>query len=333
MIQQEKFGHKILEYSPVRGLGGDTDVADLAAVFHQSLRKAFTFNRRERWGLIFLLGGLGGLYGLTFLFPARPLPEGPGFVQGPNDSDKNQDQGIIKNKSPHISLPLEPFDPHEISEQGWVDRGLSARTARTIRNYLSKGGRFRRTEDLKKIWGLRPADYERLRPYVRIRKVEELERRTGEHDGWSQKKSTWKSFEPVARVSTTVDINRSDSAQWEILPGIGPGYARRIIRYRDRLGGFVHLDQVAETYQLPDSVYQRIRPLLTQPESGIIRRISLNTAPLDSLGRHPYIGFSKARLIVRYREQHGSFTEVERLLDIETLDPVWLKRIQVYLTL
>lgn len=160
-----------------------------------------------------------------------------------------------------------------------------------------------------------------------------MKKRAGVPPDWSQKKSTWKPFTSGARVPTTVDINRSDSVQWEALPGIGPGYARRILRYRDRLGGFVHPDQIGETYQLPDSVFQRIRPYLKMASSEPIRRISLNAGSIDSLGRHPYIGYSRARLIVRYREQHGSFTELEQLLDIETFDRSWMERVQFYLKL
>lgn len=297
-------------------------------MFHKTLRKAFTFNRRERWGLIFLLGGLGAIYGITYLFPARSLSGHP-----PAEPKTLKDQSFKKEMGGVVRMPLEPFDPHEISVQGWVERGIPERTARTIRNYLSKGGRFRRVEDLKKIWGLRLADYERLRPFLRIREVDERGSRVGEPYAGSQKKSSGRSLERSPRVWRGVDINRSDSGQWESLPGIGPGYARRIIRYRERLGGFVHPDQIAETYQLPDSVYQRIRPLLTFQQSDSIRRLSVNVTSLDSLGRHPYVGFSKARLIVRYREQHGRFTDLSQLLDIETFDQTWLTRIQPYLRL
>lgn len=299
-------------------------------MFHKTLQRAFRFNRRERWGLVLLLGGLAGLWGLGRLFPVRPLPDPPVFSSPTGTETKSRGDRAYPPREDRGGLrPLEPFDPNRLSEEEWVQRGLSKRTARTLRNYILKGGRFRRVEDLKKIWGLHPADYDRLRRFIRI--PEENRPKDLPAAARKEVKSTWTPYVAAPRRVEAVDINRSDSAQWEALPGIGPGYARRIIRYRDRLGGFVHPDQIGETYQLPDSVFQRIRPYLKMGSTEPIRRISLNAASIDSLGRHPYIGFSKARLIVRYREQHGSFTELRQLLEIVTLDQSWLQRIEPYL--
>jgi len=221
------------------------------------------------------------------------------------------------------------FDPNALNEQQWQSMGISARTARTIRNYLSKGGRFRRAEDLRKIWGLRPADAERLIPYVRIsgpfERADEQRTPSGvRHEPTGVFKS---------RTPLRVRLNNTDSSQWEALPGIGPGYARRILRYRERLGGFIRPEQVGETYQLPDSVFQKILPYLEDSGSEEVRQLHINSISIDSLGRHPYCGFTKARLIVRYREQHGAYERLEDLLNIENLEKAWLSRIRPYLRL
>ncbi len=236
-----------------------------------------------------------------------------------------------------------PFDPNRLSEQEWIERGVSVRTARTIRNYLAKGGRFREAADLKKIWGMDPADCERLMSDVRItesnksawnRRKPYAERQRGyfPSDRNGSTRANWPRNFP-ARQKQLIDINGSDSVIWESLPGIGPGYARRIVRYRDRLGGFIEVNQIGETYQLPDSVFQRIRPLLQMHSDRAIRQIPINTVSIDTLGRHPYCGYSKARLILRYRDQHGAFTSLEDLLNIVTIDEAWLNRIRPYLKL
>ncbi|RMF31225.1 MAG: helix-hairpin-helix domain-containing protein, partial [Bacteroidetes bacterium] len=135
--------------------------------------------------------------------------------------------------------------------------------------------------------------------------------------------STPKPEEPL-----TLDINRSSEEDWQRLRGIGPTYARRIVHFREKLGGFSSIEQVGETYNLPDSVFQKIRPHL-QP-SPIFRPLPLNRADFETLNAHPYIRYRQARFLVRYREQHGpipnaaafrkaaygvfSESEIERLL-------------------
>lgn len=234
---------------------------------------------------------------------------------------------IEKNQS-QTPIRIFPFDPNMASETDWREMGITKRTARTIRNYLKKGGRFRQPADLAKIWGMRQTDIERLMPFVRINgRGNQIGTYGKPHaDGTLTDRTSFKSKE-----KSLLDINRSDSSAWESLPGIGPGYARRIVRYRERLGGFLRVEQVAETFQLPDSVYQRIRPLLAPTRSDDIRTININQVSTDTLGRHPYCGFPMARLIIRFREQHGPYKRVDELLQIQRVDSVWWSRIRPYL--
>lgn len=295
------------------------------------IRRVLYFDRKERWGLVFLIGLLVGLYGIGSLYPARPLqmsrPPDSTWGEAPKNGSVSDREVAFKE------VKVGPFDPNRIAEEEWVTMGISPKTARTIQNYLAKGGRFRRPADLRKIWGLNPSDCDRLMPFVRI---EGSRTKADERLEYSKKIPHGGSL-PGENFSNRkrklIDLNLSDSVEWESLPGIGPGYARRITRYRERLGGFVRAEQVGETYQLPDSVFRKLRRYLGDASEKMVRQLNVNTAVIDSLGRHPYCGYSKARLIVRYREQHGSFGRLEDLLDIQTLDVAWLERIRPYLKL
>lgn len=302
----------------------------IANMVHKSIKRVFRFNKRERWGLLALLVTLFGLFGLSSLFPPRLPHSLPGEKAGAINSLKIENQSIESSDSKRSMSPILPFDPNLISETQWVEMGISARTARTIGNYLSKGGRFRSADDLQKIWGMDPLDCERLMPFVKIADRSERFRpptyqgRPFRTENRSFRtpypRKEWQPRPGGEKEKRLLDINRVDTTQWEALPGIGSGYARRILRYRSRLGGFIDPEQIGETYQLPDSVFQRIRPFLSDSFSGSIHRLSLNTIVLDSLGRHPYCGYAKAKLIVRYREQHGPFQKIEELLNIATID-------------
>ena len=299
------------------------------------IRRALQVDRRERWGLLFLIGSLAALYGIGSLFPTKneidPLP--PDGVQGSIQGKLEKDESLTKLDPQRKEWKRVPFDPNQIEEGDWVEMGIPPKTAKTIRNYLSKGGRFRKPEDLQKIWGLKPSDYYRLMPYVRIKDSRINSAARVEYQKNSPRGRVFSSENTLNRKRKMIDLNLSDSVEWESLPGIGPGYARRIMRYRQRLGGFVRPEQVGETYQLPDSVFQKVRPYIANMSEHMVRQLNVNTVSADTLGRHPYCGYSAARLIVRYREQHGSFGRLEDLLDIQPLDLEWLERIRPYLKL
>ena len=114
------------------------------------------------------------------------------------------------------------------------------------------------------------------------------------------------------------------------LPGIGSRLAARIVQFREKLGGFYKIEQVAEIYGLQDSVYLLIRPFLLLDEA-MLRKIPVNSAGFDTLNAHPYIQFAEARAIVQFRKQHGPFEKMEDLLKISILNKEWLEKVSPYL--
>lgn len=143
--------------------------------------------------------------------------------------------------------------------------------------------------------------------------------------------SRFKKYERRPRpVLTTLDINTADTAIWERLPGIGPVLARRIVLFRERLGGFFSIKQVGETYGLADSVFVKIQPLL---QLGVVslRKIDLNKTDEKSLADHPYIDTKLARTIIRYRNSHGPFRSIEGLKAIALVDEVIYRKLENYL--
>lgn len=213
------------------------------------------------------------------------------------------------------------FDPNTLSAEGWRKLGIRDKTIETIQRYISKGGRFRQASDLEKIWGLRPQEKEALIPYVKIEPGPERGEPMFPSKTYERKEI--KPREPV-------DINQSDSLAWVSLPGIGPGFARRISQFKNKLGGFYSVEQVAETYGLPDSVFQRIRPLLRV--SGPVRKININTADENELKAHPYIRYRLAGAIVQFRQQHGAFQKAEDLKKIMILPDSTYTRLLPYLS-
>jgi competence protein ComEA len=216
------------------------------------------------------------------------------------------------------------FDPNVLSFEGWEKLGIRAKTIGTIQNYLHKGGHFGKPDDLKKIYGIRPDDYVRIAPYIRIAAGNHAELPT------ERKANFKKEALSNERKYAVVDINTADTAAFIALPGIGNKLALRIVNFRDKLGGFYSIEQIGETYGLPDSVFRKIKPFL-KLETNLIKKININTATKDEMKSHPYIKWNLANAIVEYRNQHGNFTSLEDLKKISLITMEVFDKIKFYL--
>ena len=214
------------------------------------------------------------------------------------------------------------FDPNTLDAAGWQKLGIKDKTIASMQNYLSKGGRFKEPGDLRKVWGLRDDEKERLIPYVRIAAVAQPTY-TNNYTPYEKKPYEKKVIAPV-------DINAGDSAAFDALPGIGGGYSRRIINFRNRLGGFYKVEQIAETFGLPDSVFQKIKPLL-KISGNDVKKLNINTAKEEELKAHPYIRWQLAKVITEYKKQHGDFKTLQDLKKIMTIDEETYNKISPYL--
>ena len=165
-----------------------------------------------------------------------------------------------------------PFDPNTVTRGDLQRLGLSARQAESIENYRSKGGRFRSKTDFQKMYVVSDTLFARLEPYIDIPKLE---------------------------------LNGADSAALVSLRGIGPYYARKILDYRDRLGGFWRKEQLLEIEGFDADRYAGCADEVTVDDRKI-RKVDLWHASDTLLARHPYLGPKGARSIVRYRELYDS---------------------------
>lgn len=230
------------------------------------------------------------------------------------------------------------FDPNKISTEQWQLLGLREKTIHTIQNYLSKGGKFRKPEDLKKVYGLFPDEYERLAPFIKIEnRNAEIENMNSNPDRYrddtpmmSPKKVSNHSSDYHPRIYSMVEINSADTSQLIALPGIGSKLASRIINFRDKLGGFYSIEQVRETFGLPDSTFQKIKKYL-KIENVSVKKININTASLEELKGHPYIRYAIANAVVSFRKEHGDFKKVEELKNLMIITEESYQKIIPYL--
>jgi DNA uptake protein ComE-like DNA-binding protein len=128
----------------------------------------------------------------------------------------------------------------------------------------------------------------------------------------------------------TLDINRADSVAWVGLKGIGPGYARRILAYRERLGGFYQVDQLKEVYGM-DSMWVNANKGHLLVGAGIYKKIAVNRVGWNEF-RHPYISYAQVKVFMAYRKHHPVLQDFQALEQIKLLDHSMWNRLRPYLS-
>jgi len=143
---------------------------------------------------------------------------------------------------------------------------------------------------------------------------------------------TWRSNPVTWRSQSPIDINSADSALLLPLPGIGPVFAGRIVKYRDLLGGFVCLDQLGEVYGMPEETLELIRDRIIF-DSTAIQRILVDSASFGELLRHPYLGLDEVKALVEYRDFKKDISSLMELRENHILDDSTLWRVGPYFDL
>ncbi|MCC6182399.1 MAG: helix-hairpin-helix domain-containing protein [Bacteroidia bacterium] len=267
----------------------------------------FHFNKQERNG-VFILGSIIiVLIVIRLSMPYIDVKHQPVILTNatPIVNVDTKQYTIKKYKSIEVEN-TEPtyftFDPNTINATDAEKLGFSKKLTSTLINYRNKGGKFKKPEDLIKLYGLKPELYQRLENYILI--PAETKHKSKDSNE-IQKKFT---FEKRTLVKELVEINSADSLSLVYLKGIGPGFTKRIMKYRGMLGGFHSIEQLKEVYGMTDSLYQILTSQI-KLNSDVITKIPINVIDFNTLRKHPYFNFQTAQAIINYRFKHGKLTE------------------------
>jgi competence protein ComEA len=302
----------------------------------QFLRDYFSFNKRERNGILVLLFILGGLIvwitamkgpeegSETFTEQYWPAPKiSEPLYPAVSHKEKTRPEAEDKTVKPLFYY----FDPNTLRLEDWQKLGLSARQAKVILNYVNKGGKFRKKEDLKKIYGLSQEQVKLLQPWVRITvdSVFKKQDLAMEKPGETKKQSL------KLETGVRLELNGADSLSLLRLPCIGPAFAKRILAYRKRLGGFVNAAQLKEIYGLDAERFACLQDHV-ELDASLIEPILINRISEEELRKHPYFRWSLARSLCAFRKQHGPFMQTEELRKLELMDSSTYQKIVPYIS-
>ncbi|MFY7653142.1 MAG: ComEA family DNA-binding protein [Chitinophagaceae bacterium] len=236
-----------------------------------------------------------------------------------NDNEYSSKEYTNTNRFPEV-YELFPFNPNTIDEAGWKKLGLSEKITRTILNYRSKGGRFYQPSDIRKIWGMPDTVAERLMPYIVLENNKKGNYMQGFTNGIQNK--------PLN--INVLNINNAPAEELRKLPGLPYPLNYKIVQYRERLGGFLQVEQLKEVEGITDTIYQNIYPYLKLNKEEI-RKIAVNKAAEYELQQHPYIGKKLATAIVFYRNKMGDYQSASDLKRIIFITPETIQKLLPYL--
>jgi len=172
------------------------------------------------------------------------------------------------------------FNPNVASVEELQMLGLPEKIIHNITKYREAGGIFYTKESLKKIYSMTDSIYQKIEPYILINHSSPSKNSTP----FSQNK-----FNHSAKQVLTLELNTADSSALEKLKGIGKVLAARIIKYRNRLGGFYSVEQLKEVYGLKDSLYVLVvRENKLLVDTTLIQKIDIRQADFKTMIRHPY---------------------------------------------
>lgn len=273
-----------------------------------------TFNKSERRGLLVLSFLILFLIILNIILPfliKHKTYDYSRFEAEINEFMKTQEVVSVKPKTYRHKEPfnifdantsavdqkLNPvaFDPNTMPYEGFLEMGLSPKQAMTILKYRSKGGKFFKKEDFKKMYCISPNEYEALEPYIEI------------------KTPTYAGNKAAKAVEMfKVEVNTATEEELKKIKGIGTYFATQIVKYRTRLGGFNAKEQLMEVPKMDSAKFNDIKAFI-EINVKAIHKINLNTATFEQLKQHPYIGHNIALSLINYRLKHGVFKSVSEI--------------------
>ena len=225
-----------------------------------------------------------------------------------------------KKKEENIPVILASFNPNTTDSITFRRLGLPAWMAKNILHYRAKGGKFRKPEDFKKVYGMTEEQYSALLPYIHIPPEDTVHHIPQLYIAQNVPMKNIK-YEP----GTILDLNRADTTELKKIPVIGSASARLIIGYRQRLGGFYQIEQLKDI----NLNIQQLRAWFSIDPANV-HRINLNRISVDRLRSHPYINFYQAKAIVEYRKKKGSLTSLKPFSLYEEFTETDLERIGHY---
>lgn len=296
------------------------------------------FRRSERWGLAVVAIGACVLLAVMWIREGQVVT----VEEAASAATDTLPETVIEEVSPE-ELRLRRFDPNTVTFSELTDMGFTPTMAVNLIKWRTVGKVFRIPEEVMEIYGWDALSWGALEPYVTIGEAYAIVAPEPRYEpyGAPSQRQQWAedrqrradsllAVHPYLKNKytefTQVDINTADTTELMRVPGIGPYFAKKIVTQRERLGGFVSIEQLLDMEQFPEEAVAWF-----VADSLELRRIKLHTASVSTMAGHPYIGYDRARAIASYQRLYGPITSLERLRQTRFFTDEELERLAPYL--
>lgn len=264
----------------------------------------FGFNKQQRNGLLILccvsfILLLVRIFYPYFIVPKKIIVKNLPLIESKIDSAYEQSKNkFSKNYNEKINKSqLFVFNPNTVTVAELIKLGFREKTAGTFIKYRDRGFKFKQKEDLKKIYGVSDYLYNILEPYILIDLKSNTITIENKNEIGAKQFTEKKSFS-----KKVVELNNCDSLELLDLKGIGPSYAKRILKYRIMMGGFVTVEQLKEVYGFTDELYADIKPFV-KVNAELIKKININGDDFKTINKHPYLSYELTKQIFNFKRK------------------------------
>ncbi len=266
------------------------------------LNNYFGFNKQQRNGLILLSIISLILFLVRIIYPSFITPDKIEIKNLPLIEQKldssyqlSQDRFSGNVTKENTALNLFVFDPNTITNQQLQQLGFNKKSAQTFLKFRDRGFVFKEKIDLKKVYGISDNFYSKLEPYIIIENKNSAA-------NLNSNKSESNVTASANKNQTKVELNTADSLALLDINGIGPAFAKRTLKYRSLLGGFVSVEQLKEVYGFTDEMFEKIKPNVTV-NAELIKKINLNKDDFKMVNKHPYLSYELTKTLFDWRKK------------------------------
>ena len=221
------------------------------------------------------------------------------------------------SKKKKYKAPDSKFNPNNYSLSDWMNLGLSEKQSVVVLKFTSRG--IYSEEDLKRIFVIPDILFELIRDSV-------------VYPERFQNSPNQESFKKQAKQITLINLNTADTTEFMKIYGVGAFYAKQIIRYREKLGGFFKKEQLFEVWKMTTDAYDKIKDHVFISEKDV-KRININSVTIEELKVHPYLKWNQANSIIKMRFQRNGFKNIEEIKESVLIDSETYEKLFPYLSL
>ncbi len=222
------------------------------------------------------------------------------------------------------------FDPNTTDSADFVQLGLSPKQARVICNYRRKGGKFYNKEGFHKMYCISEKMFSKLEPFISIAEQKKEPAFTEKKFVRDTTFASPKTFTPKKDNDIIVELNDADTTALKRIRGIGSTFAKRLVAYREKLGGYLNKRQLLEVYGVDTAVYKILDKHIVI-DSTIVKKININTVGFYTLKNCPYLKQSQVSALLNYRDKHGKFAKPADIKNCVLINDETYNKIKPYI--